>query len=105
MGFPGLAFETREPRSPHLPVAGYPLLPNRSVLVDSLALKETVMHHAHSEKENQENKNNHEEGCDDSTQWSLLRRAARLVQVLIHQSRLNSSPGAEYEPGECRADS
>jgi hypothetical protein len=70
-----------------------------------LTLKETVMNHGHSEKENQENKNNHEEGCDDPTQWSLLRRAARLVQVLIHQSRLNSSPGAECCTEERRKDS
>ena len=37
-----------------------PLLPNRPVLVDPLTLKETVMHHAHSEEQNKEKENHHE---------------------------------------------
>jgi len=61
--------------------------------VHPLTPKETVMHHAHAEKENEENENRHEEGRNDSSQGSLLFRAGRLVRILVHQSRLNSSPG------------
>ena len=77
---------------------GYLLLPNRSVLVDPLASKEAVMHHAHSEEQNQEKENHHEEDRDNSRQWSLLLRAAGQVRILIHLSRLNSSPGAGWDP-------
>jgi len=44
----------------HLLAIGYLLLPNRSVLVDPLTLKEAVMHHAHSEEQNKEKENHHE---------------------------------------------
>jgi hypothetical protein len=61
-------------------------------------LKETVMHHAYSEEQNQEKENRHEEDRDDSTQWWLLPRAGRRVRILIHPSRLNSCPRAGHDP-------
>jgi len=83
-----------------LPAPSYPLqatsllLPNRSVPVHPFTLKEAVMHHAYSEEQNQEKENHHKQDRDDSRQGSLLFRAARQVRILIHPSRLNSSPRA-----------
>jgi hypothetical protein len=70
-----------------------------------LTLKETVMHHGHSEKENEESENQHEERRDDSREWPLLLRVGRRVGIFIHPSRLNSSPGIECSTEECRTDS
>jgi ABC-type multidrug transport system ATPase subunit len=36
------------------------LLPNRPVVMDSLTLKEAVMHHAESKQQNQDNKESYE---------------------------------------------
>jgi len=74
------------------------LLPNRPVPVLSFALKETVMHHADSEEENQDKENRHEEDRDDCAQWRLLLWPARRVRILIHSSRLNSCPRAGQDP-------
>jgi len=74
------------------------LLPKRPVLVHPLTPKETVMHHAHAEKENEENENRHEDGRNNSSHGSLLLRAGRQVLIFIHRSRLNSCPGAGRDP-------
>lgn len=76
----------------------YLLLPNRPVPVLPSTLKETVMHHAHSEEQNQERENYHEEDRDDCAQWWLLLWPARRVRILIHSSRLNSCPRAGHDP-------
>jgi hypothetical protein len=59
--------------------------------VDPSTPKETVIHHGHREKENEESENYHEDGRDDSTHWWLLLQAGRRVRILIHSSRLNSN--------------
>jgi hypothetical protein len=79
---------------------GWLLLPNRPVLVDTFTPKEAVLHHGHSEEQNQEKENRHEEDRDDSRQVSLLLRVPRRVHILIHPSRLNSSPRAMRDPSK-----
>jgi hypothetical protein len=72
--------------------------------VNPLTLKEAVMHHAQSEEQNKEKENYHKYNPEESKRWWFLLRPGCEVHVLVHESRLHSSPGVEHELKECRAE-
>ncbi|MGD1106922.1 MAG: hypothetical protein ABR865_07740 [Terracidiphilus sp.] len=53
------------------------LLPNRSVVVDSLTLKEAVMHHAEPKQQNKDNKESYESDLYSLQQGCFSLRTGR----------------------------
>src|ERR1700691_1876843 len=78
--------------------ARQPLLPDGSVIVDALPLKEAMFHHALGQQENKHDEEDDKRYLQDSSQIWLRLRGSCLRQIFLHESC--PSAGSDQAPSK-----
>jgi hypothetical protein len=84
----------------HAKVNKFSLLPNRSVAVDSLTLKEAVMHQADPKHQDDDKKEAYEDNCHHLKQGCFPLRIGRWIRFICHLSCLVRGSGGVCGTGK-----